>query len=218
MPRQRKPSGRRSEFGTPRSLQDFSRRTGGKPPRKVLTIICEGIRTEPEYFGELRKKHRLSTLDIQIVKGQGAPQRIVEEGITHQKSAEVGDEVWCVFDTENKANNLRFDAAIDQARKAPVFLAVSNPAFEYWCLLHFESTDRPFHDANDALNALRVHIPQYDKHAPFFHELEGRIPDALRNAQKLRQNSIEPWDEFPNPSTGVDGLVRSIMGMVDEAC
>jgi hypothetical protein len=128
------------------------------------------------------------------------------------------DEVWCVFDTEVKAENPSFDEAVDLARSNGLSLAVSNPSFEYWYILHFECTDRPFHDADDAIKRLKNHLPDYDKSAPVFDELVARIPTAIQNAQRLREGASDPWEEFPNPSTSVDRLVLVVDELVKESC
>lgn len=48
-----------------------------------------------------------------------------------------GDQLWCVFDCDdNKDSELQ--AAILYAEKHGYKIAYSNPAFEYWYLLHFE--------------------------------------------------------------------------------
>lgn len=219
MTRSKKPSGGQPSFGDKRSLGRLRRVQGTKQPQRVLVIVCEGKKTEPDYFGGLAAKYKLSTLDIQIVKDQGAPISIVAEAVEQKKKlSDRRDEVWCVFDTEVKARNASFDKAVDMARSHGLALAVSNPAFEYWYVLHYESTDRPFYDATEALEKLKEYLPHYEKGTPLFKEFEPRIPTAIRNAEQLRQAASEPWDEYPNPSTTVDRLVLLIEDLVRELC
>jgi hypothetical protein len=217
MPRQRKPSGKAPGFGEARRLSTFRRKAGKRLSRRVLIIVSEGSRTEPMYFQALRQCHGLPTL--RIVSGQGSPISVVKAA--EQESGKLDDkrdEVWCVFDTEIKANNPSFDRAVDLAKSHGLNLAVSNPAFEYWYLLHFEYTDRPFHDADDVINKLKDHLPPYDESTPVFQELETRTGSALQNAERLRQGASEPWDEFPNPSTGVGQLVIQILELAKQPC
>jgi hypothetical protein len=219
MPRRRKPSGRHSGFGNTRPLNTLRRTPGKRVPLKRIIVVCEGAETEPRYFQALRQRYRLSTVSIQIVKGRGAPISVVEEAIRQKKKLDdKGDEVWCVFDVEVEANNPSFDEAVGIARSGRLGLAISNPAFEYWYILHFECTDRPFQNADDAVNRLRGHIPHYEKSISVFPALEERISVAIRNANQLRQRADEPWDTFPNPSTGVDRLVVEITKLVKPLC
>ena len=217
MPRRRKPSGRRARLGEPRSSRDLSRRPGRKQPRRRLVIVCEGAETEPRYFHALRQKYRLSTLTVQVVARKGSPKSVVAEAIKQQGDLDDSrDVVWCVFDVESRANNPSFGQAVNRAKGKDLKLAVSNPAFEYWYILHFECTDGPFQDAADAVRKLADHLPGYSKAASVFKELEPRMPQALHNAESLRNRAYESWDHFPNPSTGVDQLVREICHLADQ--
>jgi len=213
--RKKKSSGKHPKPERSRSLSTLYRTSGKKLPRKRLIVVCEGAETEPRYFQAIRQRHRLPTLSIQIVKGKGDPKNVVKEAVKQKDALEdKRDEVWCVFDTEIRTNNPTFDEAVQKSRAMNLRLAVSNPAFEYWYVLHFESTDRPFQDAGAVLNALLQHIPDYDKSSDVFHELEAKTAIAVENARQLRQRACEPWDDFPNPSTSVDKLVCSILELV----
>jgi hypothetical protein len=69
--------------------------------------------------------------------------------------------VWCVFDVENPHHNQSFDRAVFLADQNGYQLAVSNPAFEFWYVLHFERTTRPFANGDELKEYLRRHIPGY---------------------------------------------------------
>jgi hypothetical protein len=218
MPRRRKPSGRKPSFKPGRSLSALRRTAGTRLPLKRIVIVCEGEKTEPEYFRGLQKRHKLLTLAIEIVSGKVAPTSVVEEGRRQFRQLDDRrDEVWCVFDTESLLQAESVARAADMARSNGLKLAVSNPAFEYWYILHFERTDSPFHDATDTLDRLKHHLPEYDKSVPVFEALVARIPTAIENAQQLRSNAVEPWDTMPNPSTSVDLLVIEIEALAKQA-
>jgi|ERR1022692_2479531 hypothetical protein len=48
------------------------------------------------------------------------------------------DEFWCVFDVEWPRNHPGLHEAIEQAQQNRIQLAVSNPCFELWLILHFQ--------------------------------------------------------------------------------
>jgi hypothetical protein len=199
-------------FGRPRSLDDYRRRQGRISPGKVIVIVCEGKETEPNYFGALRQKFRLSTLEIKVVSGKGAPIKVVECAVDEKRKLdETQDEVWCVLDTENPNENSTLRTAIEKARKSKINLAISNPCFEYWYFIHFESSSRPFSNGQEMKQALKGHISDYDESLNVFLRIDSFTLVAIRNAESLRGRSQESWDTFPNPSTGVDILVQEII-------
>jgi len=121
------------------------------------------------------------------------------------------DMVWCVFDQENPPH-ASFQEAInkaDQANKDKVCIAVSTPSFEYWYLLHFENTDRPFHNASEVIQSLKKYLPDYDKKETY-DKVADKTEDAIRRAQRVWSHRLR-GERFPNPSTSVHKLVELII-------
>ncbi len=208
MARKKKPSG--LKIPRSRSLSDFKRKRGFRTPKKVLVIVCEGKKTEPIYFRSIRNKLRIPTLSVKVIPDQGAPISIVERAIQEKSYISEGDDVWCVFDVERLGTNPTFADAISRAHGAKINLAITNPAFEYWFLLHFECTDRPFMDANHVIDQLHEYLPNYQKNIDVYEDIKDNTKTAIENAVKLRKRSVDSWREFPNPSTRVDKLVLEI--------
>ena len=199
-------------FGLARSMNDYRRTRGNKAPGKVIVIVCEGQETEPNYFRALRQKFRLRTLNVRVVPGKGAPISVVNCAIDEKKRIdEPTDEVWCVLDTENPLENPSLKTAIEKARNGKINLAVSNPAFEYWYFIHFGSSSHPFANGQEIKQAVREYIPGYVESMNVFPVLDELTATAINNAEYLRKHSLESWDLFPNPSTGVDKLVVEII-------
>ena len=62
--------------------------------------------------------------------------------------------------------------------------SLSNPKFEFWLLLHFDDGTR--HTTSKAcLEALRVHLPEYDKSLVRSDFDEAKIPAAIQRAKTL---------------------------------
>ena len=120
------------------------------------------------------------------------------------------DEVWCVFDRDDHE---RFREAIDMARGNGLELAVSNPSFELWILLHLRESPGERH-RDDIRRMLRdVHLPTYDKAIDerIFDVLRPGIPDAVRRARRLAEEAAQlDEDPFKNPTTGVFLLLESL--------
>ncbi len=127
-----------------RNRDDLRRRRPHRQPKPRFLIVCEGIVTEPRYFKDVRHIER-SLIDLQIEPG-GTPKTLVERAVERKREADGNarklkddnqkyDEVWCVFDIDEHP---LIPEAKDQASANGIELAISNPCFELWALLHFQ--------------------------------------------------------------------------------
>lgn len=110
----------------------------------LVAIICEGTKTEPNYINDFILDFRNSRNRTKIRVMQHAvtdPLNLVKQSITAIKSGY--DIVYCVFDRDTHTN---FDDAINLAKesKYKINLIISYPCFEFWLLLHFKDTHKPF--------------------------------------------------------------------------
>ncbi len=222
-------TGGKSARRRPRSRASLTR-TPGRRSRECILIVCEGRETEPNYFEALRRELKLGTVEVQVEGGGGAPASVVRRAVSAieqrrrdaQRAERAGafsppefDQVWCVFDTENRRDNPSFEAAVKRGREGGFQLAVSNPAFEYWVLLHFEETSRPFRDAEEIIGVLRKHVPDYQKNKDIFRRVCRFTPQAIQRAEQVMANHDPGGDTFPNPSTLVHRLVGRMIGMAN---
>lgn len=87
-------------------------------------------------------------------------------------------------------------------------LAISNPSFELWLLLHLR--DNPGAQHRDHLaRILRQLIPGYNKHVEFARFAPG-YQDAVKRARSLDRRADEDEEPGRNPTTGVWRLTESI--------
>jgi hypothetical protein len=205
-----------------------SRRVGGRPlkrkvatrrPRKTLLVFCEGERTEPEYLDALKRQpsvHDAAAVDIRVETGQGGavPRTLVSMAIEARSRAidEEGeiDEFWCVFDIEWPRNHPGLKDAMDQARQNKIEVAVSNPCFELWLILHFQDYTA-WLDNNDARRVRRKLDSSTDKglNAALYMPL---IDDAVRRAVELDYRHMRDDISVPNnnPSSGMHRLIATV--------
>lgn len=186
-------------------------------PRLRVLVICEGKVTEPQYFEAFRREERNRLVDVVIDNASGVPKTLVERAVVRKKRAELDakqahddnlkyDEVWCVFDVDEHPN---LPDARQQARDNGIKLAVSNPCFELWLLLHF--TDQTAHIERGAAKAsLRNYIRDYHKHVPF-ESLRSGYEDAVRRAKVIERRAKEGGDENGNPTASVYKLTERIV-------
>jgi hypothetical protein len=195
-------------------------RNGG--PRARFLIVCESQRTEPLYFAGLQRELRFTCfLDIRRCTTCGAPADLVQRAVcVRAESGRDGvryDAVWCVFDADQH-DSATLRSAWDAARKAGIGVALSNPCFEFWFLLHHEHTTRPMPTAAHALDELRRHIPNYEKSRSVYAALRDKQPQALENAVRVRTHHEADLggttDYQWNPYTTVDLLVSRLRDMM----
>ncbi len=117
------------------------------------------------------------------------------------------EEVWCVFDIDDHPH---VPEARDMALGNGIKLAISNPCFELWILLHFRESPGPQH--RSALPPMiRQYLPTYSKLAEF-DLLKDGYNDAVDRAHRLQRDADSDGEHHRNPTTGVFLLTTSIAG------
>jgi hypothetical protein len=185
--------------------------------RKRFFIVCEGEKTEPNYF----KKFSVN-VDITLIKGRGKDTKsLVEEAIELKNGLESDerDRVWCVFDRDRNDQNPHdahnFNAAINIAKTNGIKVAYSNDAFELWYLLHFDyyNTGISRRDYKNRLTNKLGH--EYKKNSEtIYEELKDKQENAIKNAKRLLQKYDRPNPESDNPSTTVHLLVEELNNFI----
>lgn len=179
-----------------------------------ILIACEGKVTEPSYFNEIR---HLARIPIELVIRAGAvPKTLVEWAVKLKKDAlrkarkqkddnQRYDQVWCVFDIDGHPF---VPESKQQARDNGIELAISNPCFELWVLLHFRD-QTSYIERGHLRHECKKFIPDYDKQLPAA-KLLKLYPEALRRARELDESQRKRGCDGDNPSTGVFKLMEQI--------
>ena len=176
------------------------------PVNQRFLIVCEGEKTEPNYFRKFRAPG-------QVIKIEHVNQntiRLVEEAIRLRDKDGDFDQTWCVFDKDDFPPD-DFNNAIHHAEANGVQVAYSNQAFELWYVLHFAFMQNTI-SRQDYIRFLEKQLKHpYTKNSEtIFDELLLRLPDAIRNANRLLAQ-YEPGNPARNdPSTRVQLLVEKL--------
>jgi len=186
-----------------------------------VLIVCEGAKTEPQYFRALRKELRLQTVEVEV-EGEdcgSSPISVVNYAISlrdtrrenapHSPRLVPYDAVWCVMDVEAPTSHQSLAAAIDKAAANGLKIALSNPMFEYWYLLHFEKTSALMQRNRDVIRGLKKHCRGYKKNDPDFFEVVYPLTStAIANSEAvLREKHYGEDLRDCNPSTHVHRVV-----------
>ena len=115
-----------------------SQKRVSKVVRCSVLIVCEGTKTEPNYFEAFAKKQQgVIVYDIEV-KGLGRGTKDVVEKAINLKSKNNYDRVWAVFDKDEFPAK-DFNDAITLGTQNGIEVAWSNEAFELWYLYHFHN-------------------------------------------------------------------------------
>lgn len=203
-------------------MRSRGRRSTPRAPKPRLLIVCEGKRTEPNYFEGFRKEHRNVIISVCESPGK-TPIQIVRYAIEKADELDIGkvpgDSAWCVFDVDDCMDK-DMRKAVDMAR-GRLELAVSNPCFELWFLLHFTYIERRMDTCHEVIDVLRRHIPGYDKAGDHYDRLIHLAPAAIMNAERLERGrsgrGLEAYDRNANPCTGMHHLILDILSEQEKA-
>ena len=202
----------------------FARKTDTRGYNKRFVLAVEGRATERQYFKMINdmftkttgkvakpiphyKAHKTSAL--QILKQM---QRYIRKNPLKD-----GDQAWLVLDKDDNK-----DADLDtlyhwtqEGKNGQRGLALSNPCFEYWLLLHFDAGNAAS-TKDDCNKCLKKYLPNYDKHISVYKFTRDRIKKAIEHAQKRDQPPCPDWPRQPGTTT-VYRLVEALLEP-DNAC
>jgi hypothetical protein len=196
--------------------RDIKRHPPKRDPKFRILVVCEGRVTEPEYFKRYQHDTRNQRVHVKLADESGVPLTVVQTAVRLLEEARNEakqqrdenlryDSVWAVFDVDEHPNLSKARAL---ALKEGIEMAISNPCFELWALLHFQ--DQRAHVERDSVTSmLRNHIREYEKLLPY-ERLTPQYQNAVTRAKAL-DVAAEHHDECGrNPSTTVYRLTELI--------
>ena len=176
-----------------RRERDFRRKRATKEPKAIL-IVCEGQKTEKNYFESLKEELKATNIHI-CPSPKSNPSSVVKCAKREQKKGGYTT-IFCIFDTDSHED---IDRAI-QAAKSPLQAIVSKPCFEYWILLHFDYTTRCFggqSPCDQLINErLKSHLPDYSKDYDFSKVIKYLDTAVNRAKQSKAEYKKNPGSAF----------------------
>lgn len=171
----------------------FVRKLPERHYRKLFVIATEGRVTEPEYFGIVRKLYPDITCLIKLARRSNNncsnPKevlKLVKCWIGENGQLSQGDEVWLVVDkdswTKDQLDELRVWVSGEGEHHFKRRMALSDPKFEYWLLLHFE--DSNVANSQECTTKLERHLAHYEKSINARAITKGRVERAIVWARK----------------------------------
>lgn len=206
-----------------RRAHDLRRKAESRQPRATVWIICEGLRTEPNYFQGLLRSLGMNPELARVVPSQygSDPLSVVRYAEDLLKDDPGVDHIWSVFDRDRHST---FDAAQERFRAKRgravhrLRVASSTPCFEFWLLLHLCDATSPFRAADggseceEVQKAIRREINGYEKSAPdVFEQFRAGLNDAIGRARRLAADNELTGSR--NPATTVHELVLDMRAL-----
>ncbi len=206
---------------------DKKRTKETKSELKKILIVSEGIKTEPIYFEFLVSKYKLKIADVRVTGASSScPLNVVKfaekEYQTSVSYGDAYDEVYCLFDKDTHANYKKALSYISELPSKVFFAINSVPCFEFWLLLHYIYTTKPFSAIQNKsiCNALisrelKKYIPKYVKNISDLSEDElnyifddATIKQAISYSEKVIKHCQTGATD--NPSTYIHLLVKEL--------
>lgn len=190
-----------------RSSYRHQRKVDTRNIRERFLIVCEGAKTEPNYFRSFRVNREVFEVDIH---GFGRNTLSLVEKAVELKAKNDYDQVWCVFDRDSFPARI-FNAAFEKAKHEGIKIAYSNEAFELWYLLHFQFYDSAMKRKEYWKMLSQQLRHKYEKNSEtIYEELLELQGNAIRNAKRLYASYSPCNPERDNPSTTVFELVEAL--------
>ncbi len=204
-----------------RKAESLRRKKARRASYDTVLIVCEGEKTEPQYFRELRDDLRLSSANIVITgdTGGSSPMKVVNYGFAHYEEY---DRTFCVFD---KDRHTEYRAALDKVRSKRqrrghrLDAITSVPCFEFWLLLHFRKTTKNFDTGHGSvceqvIAELKRYLPGYAKgEKGVYRHTRKHLDQAIKHAREVARHCEASGSD--HPSTRVHELVVYLRQLKD---
>lgn len=199
-------------------------------PRRVsprVLIVCEGQKTEFNYFSKLIQSAKLKCAAALIPRqcNGGSALVVVQRAVVIRDQdsdfdRRRGDVVYCVLDVESHdpAKTASLARALSLAKREKLRLLLSNPSFEVWLLAHAGEFRRSFASPaaldKEMQRCLGLSKQQLNQNPRQVEPLLQKVEDAVVNARHVREDHFRRERETSkaNASTDVYALVSFILG------
>ncbi len=199
---------------------------------RLIVIASEGKDTERIYFKALAKEYTNPRVHVHILKrsedekNNSSPEHVLEQLNEYkcQYELEADDELWLVTDKDHWTEAMLSRVATECMQDVSMHMALSNPCFELWLLLHLVDVSsltpeeqllwmenrRKSKSSNPYLKVLlRQKMGSYHESAYDVLTLIQHVEVAIERARLLDKNPADRWPQ--TLGTRVYLLAESVM-------
>lgn len=191
-------------------------------PKKRFLIVCEDSKSAPKYFAELRRILRTEIRCIEITSSgkRTDPLSVVKRAKANGRAF---DFVWAVFDADtHHTQSSHIPNARNLAQSNNIQLAISNPCFEYWLILHFKEYRKTQQNSKQMEKTLsdiwkKEYKEEYHKGKSNFNDIVKRYEEARKWAKNGRKQTANEMPEQHNPCSEIYLLIDQINKSIKES-
>lgn len=197
---------------------------------KLFVVATEGRYTEPIYFEALSEELDHTKVHLEVLtkdNNNSSPRAVLEQlnAFAENYSLDEEDELWMVIDRDYQAWSEKMIKEVAQIchQKAGYFLALSNPCFELWLILHLVdvTTLAPkiqellFQNKKVSSNKtyskkmLADYLGGFKEADYPAQKLIPNVQDAIERAKKLDLHPNHRWPDYL--SSRLDLLLESLL-------
>lgn len=186
--------------------------------RAIIRVLTEGRKTEPQYIKIWSRKYRnVVRIDIDKKDTGLAAASLLEQAREYKRQSRRTnpdfDSIWIIFDVDENPDNTMSNV-IQEARDSGIEIAISNPCFELWLVLHRQDQTRHIERDKIQKEAKRLNMINDRKHivSDAHQTLLEQYDEARNRAKQLeamhRGNGSRLWE---NPSSQVWKFVDHLL-------
>lgn len=209
-----------------RLRKDFKRKSGFRDA-KLIVVATEGENTEPKYFEALKTAYKNPRIHLEIIPskdGKSSPKHVLQNLIAFKKEYRIraDDELWITIDRDFQSWTIKeLKECLQLCKQKKFSIALSNPCFEIWLLLHFVCLasknktirEKMLLNKKDGKRSfceieLRNYLTSYNKNKPKLTKAINKTKDAIINASTLESQNK---NFISNLGTNVHHLVKALI-------
>lgn len=185
---------------------------------RLIVIASEGKDTERIYFKALAKEYTNLRVHVHILErseneqNNSSPEHVLQQLNDYKSKYDLkaDDELWLVVDKDRWTEAMLSHVATECSQEVAMHMALSNPCFELWLLLHMEDAAslspeeqeqwmknrRKSKNADPYLKVrLRQKMGSYHESSYDALTLIAHIEDAIERARALDKNPTDRWPQ-----------------------
>jgi hypothetical protein len=181
-----------------------SRFTGKHRDAKLFIIATEDTNAPRQYFSIFRKlSSRLDIVVCETTDGLSSPRHVIERLIEYKRQADLqdDDQLWALLDTDHwiTQNHIAgLSAAHAYAKMNGIRVAMSNPCFDLWLMLHHLDlpSQHNLTDANEVLEHMREQGIAFNKqNLNLADYTPAAIQAAMDRAKRIPGTELTGWPQ-----------------------